>query len=291
MAWNKPSEAKVEAKGRGGQSKVYLKGILAGAVAVVVGVVCIFAFSGKSEKPVKDTGTKPAKIKEVTPAKAQTNTVQAVKKPTKRLPDFLDAPTPEGLTPVQTRMWKHHHNPPSWTNTTSLTTPKSAYEIFPSPIENQIARLMTLQPGETLVGTPVYDSKKIQREFIKSCETPIVISDEDTPYQRQLKEDMVQMKIELRDRMADGEDLAKILADTRKENQRLAAIKRSVESDLRKMIESEAVSEGDVDDFVAAANKILDQKGIAPIKANPLTKRAFMRAIKSNAKKAASAHE
>ena len=71
MAWNKPSEPKkVEIKGGGGQRKVYLKGILVGAVAVVVGVVCIFAFSGKSEKPVEKSEKTGGRIKEVTPAPA-----------------------------------------------------------------------------------------------------------------------------------------------------------------------------------------------------------------------------
>jgi hypothetical protein len=183
------------------------------------------------------------------------------------------------MTDVQARIWRYYQNPPPWTNTTARTMPKSRYEIFPSYTENEIACLLTLNPGETLVGTRVY-SKKFTEDFLKSCETPIIIEDTDTPYQQELKKAMIQTKIELRQRMADGEDLGKILTDARNENQRLAGIRREIEGEMRELIKSSATSEEDIDDCISAANKLLESKGIAPMSLNPVTRQNFLRMIR-----------
>lgn len=45
-----------------------MRGIVAGLAVVALAVVCIVIFMGKGEKPVRKSDTKPARIKEVTPA-------------------------------------------------------------------------------------------------------------------------------------------------------------------------------------------------------------------------------
>jgi len=270
---------------KAGKTPPALKGALAGFL-VIAGAVAAFFYLMPSEEPgvQKEEPKKTAKIKEVKPATVAKQAVESPREKSKKFVPYWDQPTTNGLSPVQARIWRYHRNPPSWTNTTSLTTPKSAYEIFPTSAENAIACLLSLKPGESLVGTPVY-GKKFTEEFIKSCEVPIIVSKDDTPYQQQLKKDMIATKIELRQRMADGEDLGKILLQAREENQRLAQIKREVESEMREMIKSGATSEADIDDCVAAANKLLDAKGIAPISLNPVSKQMFMRMIISKSSK------
>ena len=284
MAWNqstgeatKPTPKKPSA----------LRGVIAGAVVVAAAVAIFFAMSGKDEKPKAKMEKEPGLIKEVKPSAVPTNGVVKTA-PKAKVDSIIASPTTNGMTDVQARIWRYHRNPPSWTNTTALTQPKSAYAIFSTPIENRIALLMTLHPGKTLVGSPFYmKDEDVTKQFLKSCETPIIVSEDDTPYQQQLKKDMIQMKIELRQRMADGEDLATILKDAWKENQRLAQVKSAIENDLRAAIRDNAKSDSDVDTFVAAANELLEKKGIAPLKLNPLTKRAFARAVSRNSQKQA----
>ena len=262
-----------------------VRGLAAGAVVVVLAVAAYFAFFSGSEKPpVEKADKERGRIKEVKPAaapKARTVTNAPAKKVgTKGLGDpFWNRPNTNGMTDVQARIWRYYQNPPPWTNTTARTMPKSRYEIFPSYTENEIACLLTLNPGETLVGTRVY-SKKFTEDFLKSCETPIIIEDTDTPYQQELKKAMIQTKIELRQRMADGEDLGKILTDARNENQRLAGIRREIEGEMRELIKSSATSEEDIDDCISAANKLLESKGIAPMSLNPVTRQNFLRMIR-----------
>lgn len=277
--WNKPSAANQPTEKKGGtKSPSVMKGVIVGAVAVVVGIVCIFAFSGKSEKPVKDTGTKPAKIKEVTPAAAKQE--KPVEKPVeKKQPHYWELPTTNGLTETQIRKWKFMHEPPPpWTNTVMATRKRPKYAIFGTRPENEIACLISATPGASLVGMPRY-SEKFKADFLKSCETPIIVSKDDDEYTANLKREMNKVKIELRQRMADGEDLGDILTETRRELQHLAAVKREVEREMRKVIKDTAVTEEDVDTCIEAANKLLESKGVAPVRMNPLLRSALKRSI------------
>lgn len=280
MAWNRGSEGATPVKAKAKPSPI--RGIVAGLVVVVAVCVAYFAFFSSSEKSQTENAEKErGRIKEVAPAATPkaAEPLQTPKKP-KRIP-YWDQPTTNGLTDVQIRIWKLHRNPPPYTN--RVTTAKPPFAIFPTRAENEIACLMTLEPGEGLVGDGFY-GEKFKQEFLKSCEVPIIATDEDTEYQRKLKADMNQIKIELRQRMADGEDLGKILSDTRKEIQRMAQVKQQLESEVRKMIREDAQSEADIDSYVEAANKMLEGKGIAPLKLNPLTRRALKRAIEKKAK-------
>ena len=281
--WNKPSAANQPAVKKGGvKSPSLIKGAIVGAVAVVIGIVCIFAFSGKSKKPVKDTGTKPAKINDVTPAVAKQEEKVVKSAEGARPLHYWELPTTNGLTETQIRKWKFMHEPaPSYTNRVMASRPRPKYAIFKTRPENEIAALISAKPGASMVGERRY-TDKFKEEFLKSCEVPIVVSEDDDEYTANLKREMNQVKIELRQRMADGEDLGQILADTRKEIQRLAQVKKEVEAEMRKMIKETAVTEEDVDTCIDAANKLLESKGVAPVRMNPLLRTALKRSIQEN---------
>lgn len=280
MSWNRTNEKTVEKKG--GQRNVHLKGLIAGVIVVLgAGLAAWLLMSGEADsRPLqkKERGL----IKEVTPAAAPKTTEEAdakAKRDRQRRKWWdVDASQTNGFSPVQLRIWKYYKNPPSYTNTTSLTMPKARYAIFPTAAENAIACLLTLEPGQTLVG-PAPHGKKFTDEFLKSCETPIIVEEGDDEFTAELKREMNQTKIELRQRMAEGEDLGQILADARKENLRLAEIKREIETQVRDMVRA-AKSEVEADDAITAANKLLEAKGIAPIDVNPIIKRKFMHMLK-----------
>lgn len=283
MGWNgsgggsTPVEPKVPAK-----KPSPIRGIVAGLLVVAVSAVAYFVFFSGSEEPQKvEKSTKQERIKEVAPAAAPKAVEPVPEKPKKELP-WWRRDTTNGLTEAQLKKWKVlHRPPPAYTNMSMATRPLPKYAIFGTHVENEIACLMTLQPGQSLIGSPHYN-KKLNAEFIKSCETPIIVEEGDDEYTANLKREMNQMKIELRQRMADGEDLVDILTDTRKEMQRLAQVKRDVEADVKAMIKEGAQSEEDIDTYIDAANKLLESKGIAPMKKmNPLVRRAFMRSLQS----------
>ena len=164
--------------------------------------------------------------------------------------------------------------PPSYTNNAMHLRPKEKYEIFDTYVENEIAMFMTMEPGDGLVGSPNYDEHS-KKEFLKSCETPIIIDEKDDEYTKSLKQQMIQTKIELRQRMADDEDFCQIMADTRNEMMRLGQVKQQIEGEMHDMLKSASTRE-DIETSIAAANKLLEEKGIAPIKVSPIFIRRLM---------------
>ncbi len=274
MAWNNndgKSVAETEAK------KVPLvgKGAIAGIVVVVgVAIVGYFTLTFNSEVPtVKDESTSkaiPEVVKSDKQTISETNTTESKKSET----EIVNGIPQKGL----------------WTNDQGVVyfnglilphsrrkdRPRPAYAIFDSQAENEIACLLMTDPGTQFFGTPRY-GEKFKNDFMKSCEHPIIISQNDSDYVKELKQLMIDTKIDLRNRMAAGEDLGKIISDTREELQRLGIVKRDLQLTMKEMIHKEAMSEEDVDNIIASANKILADNGIAPLKMTPILKRSLVR--------------
>ena len=196
----------------------------------------------------------------------------AVAKKPKKV-EYWEQDTTNGLSACQILKWELYHTPaPSYTNNYIHHQPRPFYAIFDHSSENEIACLLTMNPGEGLVGEPNY-GKDWAEDFEESCKVPIIISSADSEETKQLKQMMIDAKIELKNRMAAGEDICRIMADTRNELMRLGQIRESMVDQVRELIDETARSSADVDDMVDAANKLLEQKGIAPISLNPLTRR------------------
>ena len=73
-----------------------------------------------------------------------------------------------------------------------------------------------------------------------------------------------------------GEDIEQIMLDTRKEMQRLMVAKMQLKQifyEERKKCKTDQ----DVEELFGACNKILEEKGIAPLTYGPITKRNLMR--------------
>ena len=177
-----------------------------------------------------------------------------------------------GLNKMQIQRWKIAHMPPAGiTNNTSQTEEKPYYQIFDHTSENDIAGFLTMEPGETLVGTPSYE-RWFVKDFLKSLETPIIVTKDDTPEQAALKREMIEVKIDLKARHDAGEDIAAIMTATHEEYQRLAEYKDTIWELLREARREPNATEQDIEDFITAANVQLEAKGIAPIELGPVTR-------------------
>ncbi len=249
-------------------------------VVVIIGIAFLVFSKNNTTEPAKLSSKKQAPIQKTAPDRSlkpshpASNPTQLVKDA--ELPYWKRDAT-NGLSAAQIRKWKAERRPPPGiTNDTTRTEAPPQYAIFNHVSENEIACLLTIEPGMTLVGEPSY-GKHFVDDFMKSCQTPIVVTEDDTPEQAELKRLMNETKIDLRQRMADGEDLGQILRDTRQEYVRLAEYKQTLEHELNELKKDNSLSMDDIDDFVKAANKLLDAKGIAPIKMTPITRRMLLR--------------
>jgi|GEM_PF-2813535 len=282
MAWNGSDNSEVSAnKSASPSAKPKLgRGIIAGLVVVILAVVCWFVLF-KESTPVKKSSEQAPKTqiqdtKPEMPVKAET----VVEEKPVEVP-YWEKDTTNGLSFTQLMKWHIYHRPPAtYTNNTSQTEEKPAYAIFKCNSENEIAALLTMEPGETLVGEPNYE-RWFVRDFLKSIETPIIVHDDDPDDIKALKRDMIEVKIELKARHDAGEDIAAVLAKTREDYQDLARYKDEIKDAFREM-SKDAVTEEDVNDFLQAANKMLDEKGIAPMELGPLARRRLLRKLQSN---------
>ena len=259
--WNRPNAANQPAVKKGGtKSPSLMKGVIVGAVAVVVGVVCIFAFSGKSEKPAGKIDEGRGRIKEVKPAKAPTNKVEKAEDTTpKPLPPQRVGETRDGK--ILLPNGRLHVVKGVITNNSGLA--KMPYQIFDHMSDNVIAGLLSIKPGQMLVGTPRYNGR-FTKDFIESLKTPIIPTQADSEYERELKRAVNEAKIELKAAYDRGEDIEEILLNERKELQKLAAYKQELKAmTIQGLKEAETAEE--MDDYIAAANKMLEAKGIAPM--------------------------
>ena len=271
MAWNQTTSTPKKAPTRQGLSS-FVKGILALIVVCTLGgLVWWFVSSSPVEKEKKArTG---GEIAEVKPAQVKPKEVPVEVAEVKPI-DPNARPTKVGETLngyIKLPSGRLHRVKGVITNSVSATQFKGRYEIFDYHCENEIACLLTMRPGEGLVGTPRYNGR-FKKEFLESLKTPIVVSAEDSPEDQELKRNVIQAKIELKEALDRGEDIEQIMLDTRKEYQDLARYKMELQELINEYKKDEGVTDEDVEDFVQAANKKLEEKGIAPLNVGPITR-------------------
>lgn len=268
MSWNKPSSVPQPPPKKSAPPSLK-RGLLAGLVVVALGALGLYLFSGgeADSRPLqkKDRG----RIKEVTPAAAPTNNVAAQPPVVKSKKPWWDTDKTNGFSRTELREWKHRHTPPAYVARRDRRK-KAPFAIFDHPSENLIASYLVLQPGQGLIGTP--NLKGVEEDFLESLKTPIIPTSEDSEEVADLKRAMNRTKIEIKERLDAGEKLADILLESHKEAQRLAQFKMTLQQELAANLRKDASKE-EVEDFVAAANRILADKGIAPIKAGPIIRR------------------
>ena len=277
MAWNGSERDKMADEGERrdlhsppSTSHLNLKALLAGLIVVAgLGAALVLLRRERTAAPER-TVRKSGVIKEVAPAVVSPETnVEAVavkeKPPHREGEIWYDKDGRKMVTmkykgkvvdmPVQVR--------------TDMVLPKT--RIFPHNSENMIANLLRIEPGQGVFGNRTY--KGFAKDFLESLKVPIIPTKDDDEWTRQLKRDVNEAKIELKAAYDRGEDIEEMMRNTREEYKKLAAVKRELEAEVNRMIRAKGVTADDVDDITAAANRMLAEKGIAPIKANPIVKK------------------
>ena len=153
--------------------------------------------------------------------------------------------------------------------------PKGKYAIFSRSCNNEIACYLTLKPGAIILGNLQHDGR-FKKDFLESLKEPIIISDEDSQENAQLKRDVIEARLFLKDALDRGEDIEKIMQETRAELQDLMRVRIKHENLFREQLKN-CETEQDVDDLFKACNKMLEEKGIAPLTYGPITKKNLLR--------------
>lgn len=271
MGWNGSGGAAATPKApvkKGGAKPNFGKGIISGLVVCVLALGVLY-FMRDAEKPAaKKAEKKPAKIAEVTPAVAPTNTVAAVPAKKKYDVEIRKLPHGEIMKYINGKQaWAYPHQDPAvyGAATTHLDRAKLTIEerIFPNVVDRDIAYLLSYEPGDEFGELP---TKGFTQRFLKSLKDPIIVSHTDTEEEKALKRAVNEAKIELKARYDAGEDIEHIIEDTVKTYQDLGQYRAEVDKEIVKLSRDPAVTKEEMQQFIDAANEMLQKKGIRSAK-------------------------
>ena len=273
MAWNAPQSGKMpqRVKSNGGVRPLTLAGA-ALVVVAVVGIVSWLIIGG--EKPPEKA--EPPKVKKTSPIKTVAPDLEPIKTVAKEEPpsfrtnrwgEVVKRKKPE--TYVDERgilRYKKGNgrvpNPDDFKNPIRISTRGNMHE-FKHPVENEIAALIMAQPGEPLVGEPDYSNMK--QDFVNALIDKIEISEDDSEMDRELKQNVEELKKELAERVKNGEDIVEIFKEARRELRMSADYKQNLNEVVLEQLYDPDISDEDLEATMQAANKMLEDKGIEPI--------------------------
>ncbi len=136
-----------------------------------------------------------------------------------------------------------------------------ADKTFKHFADAELGNLLMIKPGESMVGESEGMYRGFKNELLKALEEPIAYSEDDTDLQRELKDGVKELREELKRRMANGEDIEKVMEDTREQLKELSLYREELEGHVMKLAH-EGMTQAEYEELVAAANKMLDERGV-----------------------------
>lgn len=295
MSWN-GSNGKAETKDGSvkkklsassvGGSKGMKHGIIAGLIVVALGGAAVWLMTGNGNENDEAAANdkKPKKIAEATPHIVTNEPAEVVEKPKKKR--YVEMTDDEKLQHIRD---KYGDNIPESLKSTvyflehpvkqSFKETPPSYKIFKHMSENDIASLLVVEPGDFFLRKPFYD-ENFDRDFKKSLEEKIEFSDDDTEEQRELKQAVMETKKDFAERMKAGESPSDIMNAAVDQMYELGVYKEQLQGLLNEYHADETFSDKDIEDFITAANEMLQKRGASPLQMPNFTMRqAKLRAI------------
>ena len=256
MPWNQPNKAAQKAKPK---KNINPKVVIICALAFVALIVYMMIPKAEKEqveveKEAKRIKTvKPVKVTKPIQVKAEVPKVQKEKKPKpQRVGEIRDGyrllcdGTLHKVYGVIT-------NTPGKFSVSDKTFKHSA--------DIELGNLLLVEPGDDLLGDSAGMYKGFKKELLAALEEDITYSEEDTPFQRELKDSVKELRDELKQRMRNGEDIEKVMEDTRNQLKELSLYRQELEEEVQKLSTHE-MTQKDYEDLVKAANAMLAERGI-----------------------------
>ena len=132
--------------------------------------------------------------------------------------------------------------------------------LFRYKSENLLGGLLSHPVGMPVPAAP-NKAAKFDEDFMQSLLDHIEIKETDSPEDRQLKQDVIDAKKEIVQRIKGGETFTSIIEDTQREYNRLA----NMRDEMRKIyneLKANGASEQELKDHVEAANRLLEKNGV-----------------------------
>ena len=147
--------------------------------------------------------------------------------------------------------------------------------------EELIADLLEIEPGTLMFGELPY-GKRFNEDFKQAIMQKVKINPEDDEYTVALKKQVQAVKDDFKQILIDGGDVGEEMRKARNELKELGMYKETLKRELFALRNSGEYSSDDMKDFIEAANKMLEDKGLAPLK----VPRVFLRNLELKESKA-----
>lgn len=262
--WNKPSAANQPRKAP--KKPSVMRGIAAGLVVVAAAAaVFFFIFSGDSGKVEIKKAEKAKRIKEVTPApapKTPTNKVEVAKSGMKQLEDGRWMLYKDGVA-----QWRNPRRFSKYGATTSrMDRAQMSLEAqtFKNHADQTLARLYRHPRGMPYMMWGGY--QRFDKFFAESLKTPIIIEPTDSEEVKLMKEGVIESRKYLKAEMDAGRDISEIVRGAMQELHDLGEYRREVLKEVERVAQDTSLTEKDLQECMAAANEMLEKKGIVKAK-------------------------
>ena len=279
MAWNQPNPSGSPRNRRQPPKNGKVKWLALGLSVIAAAVVAVVLLR-RGETPAEDKGEVAVAARKRRPVKQATPPIPApvhAPKPQPKAeekrpvdPDARPTKVGEVVNGYVMLPSGRIHKPTGVVTNRVANYGKSKYSIFESRSDNEIAGILMMKPGDAVVGTKRYD-KWFTRQFLKSIEKPIAASEDDEPWQAELKGLVRQARLELKQAYDRGEDVAAIMTESRQQLQDLGRYKQSIKQ-LYAQNRKECKTDEELAELQKAVNIMLEEKGCAPMNFTPLTK-------------------
>ena len=261
MAWNKNDSSKQRDKGRGRQGAPFV--LLVPLVLLVLAIGVWWAVrggGGAAPKPKAPRGV--GKIAEATPTAAPRPAKAERREPTKeekrlaeirRYEERYGTNMPPG---IKARVY-FLKNPPK-----TVYTIKNKYAFLRHPAERTIASLVTVEPGTFMLDRLEF-GESFNRDFVAAQLDRSKPLDDDDEETREVKELVGETMREIADiQRKEGKLPSEIMNEHAKFLYEMGQLESSLEQELVKARNDPSVSDQDVEDLFAAANKIRKERGL-----------------------------
>lgn len=240
------------------------KALWGGISVAVVAAICLVVYLSLGEKKDK-VSEREDKVR----VKAIPETKPRQAKPAKQADD-VPGPVKEDAVVVETPKPTSTATPGMpWSNKPPRVIKPRAADIKPRRFvydsEELIANLLEIEPGTPMFGELPY-GKRFNEDFKQAIMQKVKINPDDDEYTVALKKQVQAVKDDFKQILIDGGDVGEEMRKARNELKELGMFKESLKRELFELRKSGQYSSDDMKDFIAAANKMLESKGLQPLK-------------------------
>ena len=160
-----------------------------------------------------------------------------------------------------------------------------ADKTFKYSADVELGNLLMVEPGDDLLGDSAGMYRGFGKELDEALAEPIVFDEKDTEVQREMKAGVIELREELKKRGARGEDIEKVMEDTRNQLKELSLYRQELEDEVKRLSTSD-LTQKDYEELISSANEMLAERGIKPLALPTSLKRTIrLRQVQEEAKK------